>query len=89
MKNTKTGSNQKREKNSGSKDVKTQPLALTKPSEHSGNQVQRMNLSTSVAEHLLNAMKQVTKDTITPQTVHAACMCAKEIREIIKLNNSL
>lgn len=43
------------------------------------------SLSTSVVTHLSGLMKDVTKDDKSPMAVHAACNCAKEIREILRL----
>lgn len=44
------------------------------------------NLSMSIAEHLLDLMKSVTKDSVSPKTVNAACQCASELHKLMKLN---
>jgi hypothetical protein len=35
---------------------------------------------------LLNLMKNVVKDEITPSSVSSACKCATEIHKILRLN---
>lgn len=42
-------------------------------------------LSRSMAEHLLTLMKESTAADKSPNAVNAACNCAKQIREILKL----
>ena len=44
------------------------------------------NLSTSIAEHLLVLMKDVTKQEVSPSTVEAACKCAQQMYNLMKLN---
>ncbi len=48
--------------------------------------LQPKNLSTSIAEHLLSLMKDVTKEEVSPRTVEAACKCAQQMYNIMKLN---
>lgn len=48
--------------------------------------VQSTNLSMNVAQHLLLLMKEVTKQKVDPQTVNAACNCASQIINLIKVN---
>lgn len=50
-----------------------------------GEEKQR-NLSMSIAEHLLDLMKGVTKEKVNPRTVNAACQCASELHKLMKLN---
>lgn len=50
-----------------------------------GEEKQR-NLSMSIAEHLLDLMKSVTKEKVNPRTVNAACQCASELHKLMKLN---
>lgn len=50
---------------------------------------QQQNLSSTVAGRLLDLMNNVTKDDVNPETVNAACNCAKEIHKIIRLNLEL
>ena len=50
-----------------------------------GEEKQR-NLSMSIAEHLLELMKGVTKEKVNPRTVNAACQCASELHKLMKLN---
>ncbi len=89
MSATKTGSGKTKPSAARKKDERTQSLALTKQSDVSEIHVKPMNLSSSVGKHLLNIMEKVTQDEVTPQTVMAACQCAKEIRELIRLNHSI
>lgn len=44
------------------------------------------SLSMNVAEHLLKLMKDVTKENVTPQTVNAACNCASQMVNLMKIN---
>lgn len=44
------------------------------------------SLSVELAEHLLNLSKKVVQDDITPSTVNAACNCATQITNLIKIN---
>lgn len=50
---------------------------------------QSKSLSTNVAEHLLLLMQAVTKDNVNPQTVNAACNCATQMINLMKLNIKL
>jgi len=86
---TKKKSEKKRPSAAEKRDGKTPSLALTKLCESSESQVKPMNLSSSVGKHLLSMMQKVTETDVTPQTVLAACQCAKEIRELIRLNHSI
>jgi hypothetical protein len=43
------------------------------------------SLSSSVVTQLSGLMRDVTKDDKSPMAVRAACNCAKEIREILRL----
>ncbi len=66
---------------------KTPPLVWQKPSPIVlPEALPRPNLSTTVATQLLDLMQQVTKTEVTPETVNAACNCAKEIHKIIRLS---
>lgn len=65
---------------------KTQALASAKQSARPGSQEVSVSLSKDLATQLLDLMKKVTKDEITPDTVNAACNCASEIHKILKLN---
>ena len=47
------------------------------------------NLSVCVSSHLLNLMKEVTKNEITPATINAACNCAQVIYKFVSLNVNL
>lgn len=89
MSDTKTGSESRKQSTPEKRGAKTQGLALTKQSDVSEILVKPMNLSSSVGKHLLNIMEKVTETEVTPQTVMAACHCAKEIRELIRLNHSI
>ena len=44
------------------------------------------NLSTNIAEHLLLLMKDVTKQEVSPSTVKAACECAQQMYNLMRLN---
>lgn len=44
------------------------------------------SLSMNVAEHLLFLMKNVTENNVTPQTVNAACNCATQMINLMKIN---
>ncbi len=67
--------------------VKSHPSVLPKPSPIAPKVTSSQpNLSTTVAEHLLSLMFKVTNDDVTPQSVDAACKCAKEIHKIIQMN---
>ncbi len=67
--------------------VKSHPSVLPKPSPIAPKvSSSQPNLSTTVAEHLLKLMFDVTKEDVTPQSVDAACKCAKEIHKIIRMN---
>ncbi len=50
---------------------------------------QDKNLSTNIAEHLLVLMKDVTKQEVSPSTVEAACKCATQMINLMKLNMKL
>lgn len=77
----------RRERPVSASEEKTPPLALQKPSPTVSPDVSpRPNLSTTVATQLLDLMQAVTKEEVTPETVNAACNCAKEIHKIIRLN---
>ena len=52
------------------------PLAETPPS---------TPISASLAQHLFELAKNVTKDQVTPETVRAACACASEIHKLLDL----
>lgn len=47
------------------------------------------SLPKSVCLQLLDLMKRVVKDEVNPDTVKAACHCAREIHNMIKLNIEL
>lgn len=47
---------------------------------------QSKSLSTNVAEHLLHLMLESTKTEVSPKTVHAACACATQIIQLMKVN---
>lgn len=49
------------------------------------NETQK-SLSKDLATHLFELSKKVTEDEITPQTVNAACACAKELIKIMEFN---
>lgn len=89
MNGTKKKSNRSSVKTSDGGGRVSQSTALTRQSETSVSPVKPPNLSTSVAKHLLNLMQEVTRSDVNASTVLAACQCAKEIREIIKLNRTL
>lgn len=42
-------------------------------------------LSSSVATQLLGLMKDVTKDDKSPAAVNAACNCAKQLHQMLRL----
>lgn len=43
------------------------------------------SISVSLATHLLELSKKVTKDNVSPDTVRAACQCASEIHKLLEL----
>lgn len=47
------------------------------------------SLSMNVAEHLLFLMKEVTKDSCDPRNVNAACNCATQMVNLMKVNLKL
>ncbi len=42
-------------------------------------------ISVSLAQHLFELSKKVTKDNVSPDTVRAACQCASEIHKLLDL----
>lgn len=44
------------------------------------------SLSMNVAEHLLKLMKDVTSENVNPSTVNAACNCASQMINLMKIN---
>lgn len=68
----------------------TQPLASS-PSHVKSNADTKTSpsLSMNVAEHLLWLMKEVTKESVSPQSVNAACNCATQMINLMKLNMKL
>lgn|GEM_PF-6066673 len=47
------------------------------------------SLSMNVAEHLLKLMKDVTSENVNPSTVNAACNCAAQMINLMKINLQL
>lgn len=71
----------------GQKDAgKIQDLGLDRrlqvAKEENSNQA---SLSTDLTNHLLNLSKEVTRNEINPETVKAACNCAQQIHNMIRL----
>lgn len=50
---------------------------------------QPKTLSMNVAEHLLFLMKEVTKGNVNPASVNAACNCATQMVNLMKVNLKL
>ncbi len=46
-------------------------------------------LSRNVSLELLDLMKRVNEDQVTPDSVNAACNCASQIHKILRLNYDL
>jgi hypothetical protein len=65
---------------------KTQVSASAKQLAKPGSQETSATFSKDLATQLLDLMKRVTKDAVTPDTVNAACNCASEIHKILRLN---
>lgn len=91
MSDTKSGSSQSNV--SPTKQVQsavTQPMGSRNSSAQSSEtKSQSKSLSTSVAEHLLLLMQTVTANEVNPQTVNAACNCATQMINLMKLNMKL
>lgn len=43
------------------------------------------SLSKNIVKHLLNCMEEITDTRVTPANVNAACNCAKQIHNLMKL----
>lgn len=70
--------------NTGGKSI--QQSASAPQSGKPESQAISVSLSKDLATQLLDLMKKVTKDDVTPATVNAACNCASEIHKILTLN---
>ena len=70
--------------NTGAKSI--QPSALKQPSAPQDSQAISVSFSKDLATQLLDLMKRVTKDDVSPASVNAACNCASEIHKILALN---
>lgn len=69
---------------------RTQPTdSSASPSPLAGTSGQSKSLSTNVAEHLLHLMIQVTEGNVNPNTVNAACNCATQMINLMKINIKL
>lgn len=87
MSATKKKSVTKKQSTVARKEEKTPVLA-------SGRQLQTASVETSnqgslsveLAEHLLGLSKEVVRREVTPSTVNAACNCAQQIHNLIRLN---
>lgn len=91
MKNTKSDSNQlkpqttKKEQKRGTQHMDS----LNSNDLQTKEKPQSPSLSMSVAEHLLFLMKEVTKSEVDPKTVNAACNCASQMINLMKMNLKL
>lgn len=91
MSATKNESNlQKQKPSANTTNAKTQPTGSPNSVVPlKGTNGESKSLSTNVAEHLLHLMQEVTKENVSPQTVNAACNCATQMINLMKLNMKL
>lgn len=69
------------------KEEKTRSLASESVSQNASVETSsQTSLSVELAEHLLSLSRKVTDNNVTPETVNAACNCAQQISNLIKLS---
>lgn len=97
MTNTKSESNQPKPKQTGSdtppnridSQLKSAIQAMDSqslPDKSPEVNARSTSLSTNVATQLLHLMQEVTRTEITPSSVNAACNCATQIVQLMKVN---
>ncbi len=62
------------------------PTGLKPQSPPPADPVTSEDLPRSVSIQLYGLMNEVTRESVTPQSVAAACKCAAEIQKMLKIN---
>lgn len=71
------------------KEEKSQPSVSEKQLQKPEENMTSAGLSKNVSLELLDLMKRVNEDSVTPESVNAACNCASQIHKILRLNFDL
>lgn len=70
----------------GKKDASIQVSGSGKQLQMQDEKTTSASLSKTVSLELIDLMKKVNENDVTPETVNAACNCASQINKILKLN---